>query len=234
MLPFIKSNINFIKILTPFNKPVLHLYSGIQLRSFSKKTSDFLLPYLSKNIIAPIATLDLTHININIKLSTFATANDGICYEDKVYKKLVTIFGKSNVVRECDISKLLHSFKPETPKSQLRGIDFVIRAKYNDVWTLFAIQVKIGARIRNTLDVIPFIRTLEILRKFVSQEKRHSMRGLQIVPIWFSSASLEDSAEKLIKSNFIHCFIDSSWSIDIDNCTLFTNFIDKLLIKKTK
>ena len=178
-----------------------------------------------------VATLNLTHVNVNTKLSTFATTNDGNSYEDKVYKKLVDIFGESNIARECDISKMLHSFKPQIPKSQLKGIDFIIRAKHNEVLTLFAIQVKIGAKMRDMSHVIPFIRTLRVLCQLVSRNKQHSLHGLQVVPIWFSSACLDVSAEKFLKNNFVHCFIDSEWSIDIENCRLFKKFINKLLTK---
>lgn len=221
---------------------LLFLSSQLFFRTFSSKLFNNCLSSkfpnnLKNNIDAhnsvSVATLNLTHINVNVNSLTYATANDGNCYEDKVYKKFVDIFGESNVARECDISNILHSFKANMPKSQLQGIDFIIRAKHNDIWTLFAMQVKIGARTRDITHVVPFVRTLRVLQKFVSHDKNHSLYGLQIVPIWFSSACLDDSAKKLLKNNFVHCFIDSAWSIDIDNCKLFTNFINKLLTKNT-
>lgn len=223
------------------NNNLLFLSTGLLFRTFSSKlVNNFLSSKFTNNSknntdkynSVAVATLNLTHINVNVDSLTFATANDGYCYENKVYKKFVDIFGESNVVRECDISNLLHSFKVNVPKSQLQGIDFIIRAKHNDIWTLFAIQVKIGARMREITHVVPFVRTLRVLQQFVSHDKNHSLYGLQIVPIWFSSACLDDSAKKFLQKNFVHCFIDSEWSIDIDNCKLFTNFIDKLLTKK--
>lgn len=223
-------------------KNLLFLPSISFIRTLSSKSSNNFLSIntntkaksdLNTHNSVTVATLNLTHINVNVNSLTFATANDGNCYEDKVYKKFVDIFGESNVARECDISNLLHSFKATVPKSQLQGIDFIIRAKHNDIWKLFAIQVKIGARMRDITHVVPFVRTLRVLQQFVSHDKNHSLYGLQIVPIWFSSACLDDSAKKLLQNNFVHCFIDSAWSIDIDNCKLFTNFINKLLTKNT-
>ena len=70
----------------------------------------------------------------------------------------------------------------------------------------------------------------DIAKNMVAQDVDVTMTEKEID----EDADLDDSAEKLIKNNFVCCFIDSAWSIDIDNCTLFTNFIDKLLIKKTK
>ncbi len=164
-------------------------------------------------------------------LSKSATSHDGYCYEDKMYKKLINIFLKENIIREHEISQILHSYKPQTEKSQLLGIDFIIRAKCNGILTLFAIQVKIGAKKRNISHVIPFVRTLWVLRKLVSEDKSHAFYGFKIVPIWLSSAGLDEPAKKLLFNNFISCFIDSAWSIDIDNCPLFTKFINGLLIK---
>lgn len=225
-----------ISICIQQSKTCLYIFPYLLSRRCSTKLNNF-LSFISKNNVdthihksVSVATLNLTHINVNTKLSTLATASDGNCYENNVYKRLIDIFGESNVARECDISKLLHSFKIQIPKSQLQGIDFIIRAKYNEVWTLFAIQVKIGAGTRDISHVIPFIRTLRILRQFVTHNTNHSIHGLQIIPIWVSSACLNKSAEIFLKKNCVHCFIDSAWSIDIENCSLFTNFINKLLI----
>jgi hypothetical protein len=178
-----------------------------------------------------IYNLNLTYKNIDHSLSSFATRNDGKLYEQKMYEKFIDIFGRINVKREGEISKMLHLFNPQVLKSQMRGIDFIVKARYNDSFVLLVIQVKVGARKRNSLDVAHFIRSVNLLRQFVSSEKSHSFYKLQIVPIWISSACLDEFAEEILKNNDIQFFINSFWSIDIDNCNLFSNFINKLLVK---
>ena len=198
---------------SPFLKP-------LGSRTFTKTTIS------NKNKIK----FDFTHTSYDVKRSKIASANDGNHYEDKVYKKLVDIFGELNVQREKDISEMLNSFSNDIPKSKLKGIDFIIDTKYKDISTLFVIQVKIGARTRKNVEVEPFIRTLKVLRKFVEKNKKHSYYKKQIIPIWLSSAQLDPIAKKNLDNNFVQNYINSSWSIDIDNCNLFTTFIKKLYI----
>lgn len=172
-----------------------------------------------------------THYIIKNYFSIKATANQGRHYENELYKKLIDIFGYSNVMREKTISDFLHSFYPLIPKTHLKGIDFIINTTNNNTKTLFVIQLKIGAKKRTIEHVKPFIRTLDILKNISDTNNNYCYQS-KIVPFWLSSAPIHNDALNLLKNNYINCFITPSWSINLNNCLLYNGFIDK--IKKLK
>lgn len=196
-------------------------------KSFSKYSN-------SKNINTTFLTYEKYNEKYNEKLKKFATVSEGYNYENEVYRKLVQIFGKNNIKREKNISLILHSFKKSIEKTKLLGIDFTIETKYKDTKVLYAIQIKIGAGKRNYKDVIPFIRTVQILRQFVKHNKKHSFHNSKIIPLWLSSAKLTDNAKKNLIKNFIHYHIVSEWSSNIEKCELFTNFLKKITQSEQK
>lgn len=49
--------------------------------------------------------------------------------------------------------------------------------------------------------------------------------GYKVIPIWYSSAQLNNNAKKELKKEGINIIINSDWNINLDKCQLLNEFI---------
>jgi len=111
----------------------------------------------------------------------------------------------------------------EADLDQYRGVDFAIRD--DRTRRFYAVQVKIGSRIRGVHDIRTFLRTTEVFRQFIG---RTVFAGYQVVPVWYTAAGVDDEAHRVLRSAGACVFAESKWDMDPNKCRLFINFASVL------
>ena len=152
-----------------------------------------------------------------------AKVKDGYLYEQNLEKYLKNIYSYE-VKNEKEISFLLNDFNKKINITKLRGIDLIINNNKKN--QIYAVQIKIGSRTRNLEHCKKFIDTLHTLKKYVNFSSNY-----KVIPIWYSSAELDNDGKKELKKESVNIIINTNWDLNLNKCHLFKDFIcsiDKL------